>query len=172
MTCTVSKNMSDGEDEEDSLEDGAMLNRSYKSQKSSDSALSRDADRNMGKSAPELSNRNYTSQKSGGSGTSGEGAKNMTDAEREEAAVAKIQSVFAGIGKVGGDDGDHKKLKNLTSSMIMGRRLSKLASEASECALAVEIEPNPSDDDDLVVPDVVLKLWKIVAEGAEDGSGT
>ena len=164
--------MSDDEDkspDDDSLDiSGKMLNISYRSQKSSDSGPS--VASRLEKSAPELTNRNYTSQISSGSGTSGDGAKTMTDAEREAAAVAKIQSVFAGDGK--GEEAGDTKLKALAHNMIIGRRLSEFAKEASASrAIDAENDTNTQDDTDLYVPEVVLALWKIVAEGAIDGSG-
>ena len=163
--------MSDDEDkspDDDSLDiSGKMLNISYRSQKSSDSGPS--VASRLEKSAPELTNRNYTSQISSGSGTSGDGAKTMTDAEREAAAVAKIQSVFAGVGK--GEEAGDTKLKAIAHKMIIGQRLSGFAKEASARALDVNNDTNPPDDSDLYVPEVVLALWKIVAEGAIDGSG-
>ena len=59
------------------------------------------------------------------------------------------------------------KLKSAVSELIVAKRLATVAKASHEA----KSTPSPQDDPDLVVPKVVLELWKIVAEGAANHSG-
>ena len=96
-------------------------------------------------STSEQNNRSYRSQGSNGSNTR---RTSMTDEER----------------------GDAGKLKVLVKDMIMAKRLSDI-SQASKNTNNDIIDPASPDDPDLVAPQVVLDIWKIVADGAVDGTG-
>lgn len=96
-------------------------------------------------STSEQHNRSYRSQGSNGSNTR---RTSMTNEER----------------------GDAGKLKVLVKDMIMAKRLSDI-SQASKNTNNDIIDPASPDDPDLVAPQVVLDIWKIVADGAVDGTG-
>lgn len=107
------------------------------------------------RSTPEQHSKSYKSLGSSGSG--GSLSASLTNEEK---------NVAGGLSDV-----SPKKLKSLVKQVISSKRMSDIAREASERSLNVHDGLASPSDPDLVAPPVVLELWKLVADGAVDGSG-
>ena len=113
----------------------------------------------------------------------GRGELDIDDLIAKSRARSGVDSNFASLNSSSGslrssDRGSKKsvdervapasaKMKAAVGAIISAKRLETAAVEANE----IKSTSSPQDDPDLVVPNVVLELWQIVAEGAANHSG-